>query len=251
MDTIFSKSSKLLLLANVWDVPSTLAAQQAGYRAVGTSSAAIAAMLGYPDGEQLSFEELLAIVKRIAVATTLPLSVDLEAGYGPTPQAIINNILEVRKAGAGGVNLEDSLSAGRRGLRDAQEFANQLTTVTQALQAIDKDLFLNIRTDTYLLDVPNKLEETLHRIKHYEAAGADGIFVPGITDLNDVRQITAATTLPINVMCMPGLPGFTELKEAGVRRISMGNFLHAKLQQELSASFARILADQNFSSLCS
>ncbi|WP_312228181.1 isocitrate lyase/phosphoenolpyruvate mutase family protein [Pseudescherichia sp.] len=233
-----------LLIANVWDASSALIAQQAGYHALGTSSAAIAAMLGYEDGEGMSFDELLFIVTRIKAVTSLPLSVDLESGYGDMTSRIIENIHLLARAGVVGINIEDShVVNGVRSLDDAHTFASKL----QELIAACPSIFLNIRTDTFLLNIEDALEETLSRGQLYAAHGANGLFVPGVTQPDSIAALAHHVTLPLNVMCMPTLPDFGTLASLGVRRISMGNFIHAAMQDRLKESLCKIQASQSFS----
>lgn len=248
-DSLHNASSPLLL-ANVWDVPSAKVAEKAGFSAMGTSSAAVAHMLGYEDGENIPFEELYYIVERIAKSTNLPLSVDLEAGYSPTPEGIVANIARLAELGVVGVNLEDSLFKGVRALRPVKDFANTLQQITTLLAEQNISMFLNVRTDAFLVENPAPLEETLPRIKAYEQAGANGVFVPKVTATEDIRQIVASTNLPVNVLSMPDLPDFATLHQLGVKRISMGNFVHASQQENLAQTLATILDDQNFSSIC-
>jgi 2-methylisocitrate lyase-like PEP mutase family enzyme len=110
-------------------------------------------------------------------------------------------------------------------------------------------MFLNIRTDGFLLGMPAALAETLARVKSYESAGANGIFVPCITDSNDVKAVVKATHLPINVMCMPALPGFKELESLGVKRISMGPFFFNKAYDNMAQLAKTVRNDKNFSSI--
>ena len=232
-----------LLIANVWDASSALIAQQAGYNALGTSSAAIATLLGYEDGERMSFDELLFMVTRIKAVTSLPLSVDLESGYGDTTSRIIENIHCLTQAGVVGINIEDShVVNGVRSLDDAHTFASKL----QELTAACPDLFFNVRTDTFLLNVEDALEETLYRGQLYAAHGANGFFVPGITQPDSIAALVHRIPLPVNVMCMPTLPDFPTLASLGVRRISMGNFIHAAMQAKLKESLCRIQTHQSF-----
>ncbi len=217
-----------LLIGIVWDVASTKIAEQANFEAIGTSSAAIASMLGYKDGEEMDFAELLYIVQRISANTTLPLSVDLESGYSRDPLQITKHIRQLVEAGVVGINLEDSIVEEERRLLGAVEFAETIATIKQQLKKEGIDIFLNIRTDTFLLGVSNTLKVTQERIQLYEKAGADGIFVPCIEKAAGISAIVKNTALPINVMCMPKLPNFKTLQELGVRRISMGNFVFEK-----------------------
>lgn len=239
-------NSKALLICNVWDVSSAKIAEKLGFNAIGTSSDAIATMLGYNDGEDMSFDELLYIVKRIMSSTNLPLSVDLEAGYSRNPEQIIQHIHQLIELGVVGINIEDSIVENERKLVNSDDFSSLLKTLSETIK---NKLFINVRTDTYLLDIPNKLEETLFRIEKYEQAGANGIFVPCITDNKAIETICKATNLPINVMCMPDLSDFKTLESLGVKRISMGNFVFNKLQQDLENQLSNIVNQQQFKGL--
>lgn len=219
-----------LIICNVWDVSSAIAAGKAGFQCMGTSSAAIATMLGYRDGEEMSFSELHYIVQRIVSNSRIPLSVDLEGGYGRDHQLIFENIRALADLGVAGINIEDSIVNGEREMLAPEHFAATLKAVGRLLKEDQIDIFINVRTDPFLIGHPNPLEETLRRVRIYEEAGADGIFIPCITDARQIEEVVKSTELPINVMCMPNLPDFAELKNVGVKRISMGNFLYSTLE---------------------
>ncbi len=238
-----------VILANAWDVPSLKAAEDLGVHAIGTSSAAIASMLGYEDGEQICFAEMFYIIKRLAVNTELPVSVDIEAGYSRNISIICDNIKKLVDLGIVGINLEDSIVDGSRKLVAAQDFANQLYTIKNSLAQDGYDIFMNARTDTFILLGEIALDETLKRIKIYEETGVDGVFVPCIVNENDILAVTASTTLPVNVMCMPNLPNFERLKQIGVKRISMGNFVYTKMYNDFKKLTSEILESQSFSNL--
>ena len=250
--TLFNKlhqQSSPLMICNVWDVSSAKIAEKLNFKAIGTSSAAIASVLGYEDGEQMSFEELLFIVKRITTSSKLPLTVDIEAGYSLDPLITAGYIKTLVEAGIVGINIEDSKVDGTRRLIDANSFAGYLSAVKRQLLKDQIDIFINVRTDTFLLGKEDALAETKKRVKLYEIAGADGFFVPCITKAADVEAIVKATTIPVNVMCMPDLPDFKLLTKLGVKRISMGNFLFDKLSNELENTLNSILEDQSFKSV--
>lgn len=237
-----------LLIANVWDASSALAAQDAGYLALGTSSAAIASMLGYDDGEAVSFEELFFIVTRIRAVTMLPLSVDLEAGYSETTRGVIENIQRLATLGVVGINLEDSrVIRGERYAEAVSTFALKLKDVRDACP----DMFLNIRTDAFLMNHAQALDETLRRGQCYQAHGADGFFVPGVTQDEDIKTLVREVGLPLNVMCMPDLADFDALAASGVRRISMGNFVHSAIQTQLKDLLFTIQNAQSFAGVFS
>ncbi|NAS13011.1 isocitrate lyase/PEP mutase family protein [Poritiphilus flavus] len=238
------------LMANVWDVASAKIAKSLNFKAIGTSSGAIATMLGYGDGEEISFHELKYIVERIVKCVDLPLSVDIESGYGSGVEEIIAIISELSELGIVGINIEDSkVRNGQRSLTDSLYFSKMLKAIASRFNSDGKNIFINVRTDTFLLSMENAAEETVLRAKQYQKAGADGLFVPCIENKADVEKITKATDLPLNVMCMPDLPDFHILKSLGVKRISMGNFVFNKMTDELRNTLEEIRSNQNFKSL--
>ena len=242
--TTLHQQNAPLLIANVWDASSALAAQQLGYPALGTSSAAIAAMLGYDDGEAMPFDELLYVVSRIRAVTTLPLSVDMEAGYSDTAEGIIANIQRLAQHGVAGINLEDSrVVAGVRHLEAAPGVARTLSAVCAACP----ELFINVRTDTFLLGIDQPLQETLRRGQLYAASGAKGLFVPCVTGQEEIMTLAHEIALPLNVMAMPALADFATLAAWGVRRISMGNSVHSALQTTLKDLLSEVQTAQSFS----
>ena len=241
--------NKPLLICNVWDVPSTKLAEKLNFQAVGTSSSAIASLLGYNDGEEMEFSEMEYFVERISSIAKLPLSVDLESGYSRQPEKIVENIKRLVNLGVVGINIEDSIVVKERILLSENEFAKTLSKVRELLEKANVDMFINVRTDTFLLGHPNVVVETKKRIKLYETAGADGIFTPCIEKKTDIEEIVNSTNLPINVMCMPNLPNFDALEKLGVKRISMGNFLFDKMYSNLEIITKNILSDQSFKSI--
>ncbi|RKR09284.1 2-methylisocitrate lyase-like PEP mutase family enzyme [Flavobacterium sp. 90] len=239
-----------LLIGNVWNVQSAKKLEELGFKALGTSSYAIAETLGYADGEEMSFDEYLFITKRIAASVSAPLSVDLEAGYGKTVAEIVANIKELNKIGVSGINIEDSVvEQGVRTIVDADSFAQKIKAVADELLKENIEIFINIRSDVFLLGLPDSLNEALKRISIYENIGIHGLFFPCVTKIEDIQALTKATKLPINVMCMPDLPDFDKLQNAGVKRISMGNFLNNKIYQYLGSEVETVLKNQNFSSV--
>lgn len=222
-----------LLLGNVWNVASARILQDNGITALGTSSSAIANTLGYDDGEQIPFSELFFVIEKIARHVTVPLSADIERGYSNDPAVVVQHIQQLHDIGIVGINLEDSVVGSSRELLPADEFRRKLSFIRNELSRKNIPLFINARTDTYLLEVPDRLNETFKRIKAYEEAGADSIFVPFIRELSDISQVTAATTLPVNVLSMPDLPSFKALGEAGVKRISLGGSAYRSVNEHL------------------
>lgn len=242
------RQQKPLLIANVWDIPSAKIAEELNFQAIGTSSSAISTLLGYKDGEEISFSELEYFVKRIITNTNLPLSVDLEAGYSKNPNEIANHIKRLANLGVVGINIEDSIVEKTRTLVNTQDFSNLLSEVIEILRNENIEIFMNVRTDTFLLGNANTIEETITRIKYYENAGADGIFVPCIENFADIEAVVNSTTLPINVMCMPNLPDFDVLNKLGVKRVSMGNFIFDKMYKDYKVNLEKIQSQKSFSS---
>jgi 2-methylisocitrate lyase-like PEP mutase family enzyme len=223
-----------LLLGNAWDVQSATVLEKLGIKAIGTSSAAAAATLGYDDGENIPFEEYFFLIKRIRACISVPLSVDLEAGYGETEEAIVQNIRRLHELGVAGINIEDSVVDGNgRSIVPAAGFAQRLQNITGRLGQLGIDIFINLRSDAFLLGLPNAGQEAVQRIKAYEHTGVHSIFLPCITAADDIKAAVAATQLPVSVMCMPGLPDFKTLQSLGIKRISMGNFVHGTLYKKM------------------
>ncbi|WP_371185836.1 isocitrate lyase/phosphoenolpyruvate mutase family protein [Thalassotalea maritima] len=228
------QQDKPLLLANVWDVSSATCAEQAGYHALGTSSAAIASVLGYDDGERMPFDELAFMIERIATTTSLPLTVDIEAGYSRDPKVIAEHIKQLCNLGVIGVNIEDSLVGETRTLVARESFSELIRSLRTYLTERGGDVFINVRSDVFLLGIEGAREEAILRAKSYQHAGANGVFFPCVTCKEDIRAIVEATTLPLNVMAMPDLPDITVLADLGVKRVSTGNFSHDKIYGQLT-----------------
>jgi 2-methylisocitrate lyase-like PEP mutase family enzyme len=209
---------KPLLLANAWNAKSAQVIEKNGYEAVATSSGAIADSLGYEDGEKIPFAELLYIVQRIKSSTSIPLSVDLERGYADDLNDLNANIQKLIDLGVVGINLED---------RQGEEiYLRKLSSVKNYLEKTNQQLFINARTDVFLLKLPSPMETTLRRAKLYADAGADGLFVTGVRDAAIIKEITSATSLPVNVVAASPLSSIDALVECGVKRISMAAFLY-------------------------
>ncbi|MEV8095127.1 isocitrate lyase/phosphoenolpyruvate mutase family protein [Kitasatospora sp. NPDC085879] len=207
-----------LVLANVWDAVGARLVAAAGAPAIATASASASWTLGVPDGEGLAREDAVALVARVARAVDLPVTADLESGYGATPAEVGETVAAALAVGAVGVNLED-------GTRPVAEHAERVAAARAAADAAGVPLWINARTDVFLLGLgepEDRLEEAVRRAKEYLAAGASGIFVPGVRDLAVVEALAAAVPAPLNVLAGPGAPSVAELAAAGVARISFG-----------------------------
>ncbi|WP_420430114.1 isocitrate lyase/PEP mutase family protein [Kordiimonas sp.] len=220
------KGEGLLLLPNAWDVPSAQAFAAARFNLIGTSSWAVAAMLGYPDGEQIPFETLLMVAERIALNTNAMISVDIEAGYAADIEGVCANVTRVMAAGAVGINFEDSLKGDTKGLIDTQMQVDRIRAIKALRNASGDPVFLNARTDGFLVlkDNPRAaLTETLKRAEAYAAAGADCLFVPFLKDEELIGELTRVCPLPVNLLALPGVTDLALLQDLGVKRVSLGN----------------------------
>lgn len=224
-----------LLIGNVWDVASAQLFEKLGFKAIATSSSAVADTLGEEDGENISFDDYLRVVRGILTHTSLPLSVDLESGYGSTSDEIVDNIKRLVELGVVGINLEDSKKVdGKRSLEDADQFTERLGEIAQLLDDQKIHIYINLRCDPFLLQVPNALGESLKRVALYEEY-VSGIFLPFINQAADIKAVKEQTDLPLNVLSMKGLPGFDTLQDLGVKRISIGgsmyNYLKGRMEE--------------------
>lgn len=245
-----NQSNDILHIGNVWDVKSALIFEKQNYKALGTSSFAIANSLGFKDGEELSFETLLTIVKQIISKVNIPLSVDIEAGYSRDTNQIIENIISLYEIGVVGINIEDSIVInGDRVILDKNDFATILKNIKRVLEEKGIDIFINARTDYFIMGLDNPLEETIKRVKLYEQNGVDGIFVPCMVDIGDIKEVVTYTTLPVNIMTMPNLPSFDSLEQAGIKRISQGVFIYNSLMESFENKLETINNDNSFKSL--
>ncbi|WP_033259524.1 MULTISPECIES: isocitrate lyase/phosphoenolpyruvate mutase family protein [Kitasatospora] len=207
-----------LALANAWDVASARVIEAAGAPAIATTSAGVAWSQGLPDGGFLTRDRALELVGRIVAAVAVPVTADIEGGYGTDAADVAETVAGVLAAGAVGVNIED-------GTRPPAELAARLAAARQAADRAGADLFLNARIDTFLFglgDPDTRLEETLARAQMYVDAGADGIFVPGVVDTATIAALAGDVSVPLNVMAGPGAPTVAELGTLGVARVSLG-----------------------------
>jgi 2-methylisocitrate lyase-like PEP mutase family enzyme len=241
--------SQPLLIGNIWDVKSAQLLEKAGYKAIGTSSAAVANSFGYEDGEQLPFELLIQLAKRVSQVVNLPMSVDVEGGFSRTIEGICQNIEQLHDVGVVGINIEDSLPGSPRALQELDSFRKTLEEIANHLQRKNIKLFINVRTDGFIQGLPNALTETIQRIQEYQTTGVHGIFVPCVVNPEDIKAVVMSTKLPINVMCMPQLPSFGELQKLGVKRISSGNFVHQYILKTLEEMIIAIQNEQSFKNL--
>jgi 2-methylisocitrate lyase-like PEP mutase family enzyme len=214
-----------LVLVNVWDVGSAKAVVAGGAQAIGTSSWSVAHANGFADGERTPRALAIDILRRIVSAVDLPVTGDLESGYGDRPEAAAETIALAIDAGAAGGNLEDSVPA-TGGLRETKEQVERLRRARQAADA-GGGFFLNARTDVFFQRPPAEhdqamVADALERARAYADAGASGIFVPGLADEALIARFVEASPLPVNIMVMGGAPSLSVLASLGVARVSHG-----------------------------
>jgi 2-methylisocitrate lyase-like PEP mutase family enzyme len=216
---------KILVLPNVWDVASARILEEAGFGAMATTSAGIAFSLGYPDGQKISREEMLARVARIARAVKLPVTADVEAGYGDRPEDAADTARGVIEAGAVGMNLEDGLD--RHGqLVDLSLQLEKIRAVREIALKSGALLVLNARTDVYLEQIgapETRYDATVHRLLAYRDAGADCVFAPGVRDAETISRLVRDLRCTLNILAGPGSLSTPELEKLGVARASLGS----------------------------
>jgi len=232
------QQEKPLIIANAWNVKSAQQIEQNGYEAIATSSGAISNSLGYEDGEKMPFGELLYMVQRIKACTNIPLSVDLERGYTDNLNVLIENVQKLVDIGVAGINLEDA--------EGEEIYLKKLDSIKNHLERSNQKLFINARTDGFLLKVESPLETTIKRAKLYQEAGADGLFVTAVSDPAIIKEIALSTTLPLNVVGTPKLSSIKSLSECGVRRISMAVFLYKAAYNQLDRLLKAVTTEQSF-----
>ena len=221
------QASQPFILPNAWDVASAKIFEIEGFKAIGTTSAGISAVLGYPDGQKMSLEENLSIVRRIVDHIDLPISADIEAGYAHSIEGTARSAEAVIKTGAVGLNLEDSTGNSDNPLVDVSFMAEKLRAIREISDLIEIHLVINARTDTFLIDnlkPRDRILQTIHRANCYIDAGADCIFIPDVGDLNEetITLLTREINSPLNIIAGANTPPLNKLKEIGVARISLG-----------------------------
>jgi 2-methylisocitrate lyase-like PEP mutase family enzyme len=210
---------KLLVLPNAWDAGSARIIESAGAAAIATSSAAVAWAHGYPDGQFLPFDSLLATVGEIARVVSVPVTADIEAAYARDAATAAATVARVIEAGAVGINIED-------GNDPPDLLARKIENLKTAARNLGVELWVNARVDTYLRKlVPEDraYDESVARARLYREAGANSIFVPAVSEAVVIEKLVKAVVLPLNVLAWPGLPDGATLQKLGVRRLSAGS----------------------------
>jgi len=230
-----------LVVGNAWNAKSAQMIEKAGFDAIATSSGVIADSLGYKDGEQIPFEEMLYMVRRIKSVINIPLSVDMERGYTNDLQELTGNIQKIIDIGAVGINLEDN--------QGEEIYLEKLYAITDYLKSTNKQLFINARTDVFLQKLPNPVETVIARAKLYKAAGANGLFVTGVQDTGIIKQIVAAVDLPVNVVGVSAIADVQLLAHCGVKRVSMAGILYTASYRKINELITAIKAENSLARL--
>jgi 2-methylisocitrate lyase-like PEP mutase family enzyme len=220
------RGGKILVLPNAWDVASARVFEDAGFGAIATTSGGVAFSLGYPDGQKISREEMLARAGRIARALKVPVTADVEAGYGFRPEDAARTATEVIAAGVVGMNLEDATGDPAHPLVDLPLQLERIRAAKAAALKTGVLLVLNARTDIYLAQVgepARRYDESAHRLLAYRDAGADCVFLPGVADRETIGRIVRDVQCPVNILAGPGSPSVPELEQLGVARVSIGS----------------------------
>jgi 2-methylisocitrate lyase-like PEP mutase family enzyme len=223
----------VLVLPNAWDVVSARIFEEAGFPAIATTSAGIAFSLGYPDGQRISREEMIARIGRIVRALKVPVTADIEWGYGSTAEEVARTTREVIEAGAVGMNLEDATGRADQPLLTLERAVEKIKAARDTAAQLRVPIVLNARTDIYLLPGGNPdadFQEAVRRLVAFRDAGADCVFAPGLKDADTIGRLVKSVQCPLNILAGPGTPPIAELEKLGVARVSVGSgFMRATL----------------------
>jgi 2-methylisocitrate lyase-like PEP mutase family enzyme len=232
----------VLVLPNAWDASSARLVEEAGFEAVATTSAGIAASLGCEDHEALSPDEMFHAVARIAAVVSVPITADLESGYGLGPAELVERALA---AGVVGMNIEDT-DHRTGGLADPQAHAARLAAIKEAGNAAGVDLVVNARVDVFLVgsgSPDERLAEAIRRGRLYREAGADCLFPILLEDERLIRRFVEGVTAPVNILALPNGPALSRLAGIGVARVSYGSRLHGTALQGARDFLDRLRAE--------
>jgi 2-methylisocitrate lyase-like PEP mutase family enzyme len=216
----------VLILPNAWDVASARIFEDAGFPAIATTSAGIAFSLGYPDGQRIPREEMMARIGRITRAVHVPVSADVESGYGPTAEDAAKTTRELIQMGVIGMNLEDASGRRDQPLSSLELAVEKIKAAREAAVKMQAQIVINARTDIYLLTGGNPdadYSEALRRLLAFRDAGADCVFAPGLKDANTIGRLAKAVECPLNILAVPGTPSIAQLANLGVARVSVGS----------------------------
>jgi len=232
----------ILILPNAWDAVTARLFVRAGARAIATTSAGIAATLGYADGQNVPRELMLEAIARIARVVDVPVTADIESGYAASPKDLGESIRAVINAGAIGFNLEDATGDSSQPLFTMEQQIERIRAAREAAGNTNVRVVINARTDVYLAKVgepASRFAETVRRLNAYREAGADCLFVPGVTDTPTLTQLVRSVSAPLNILAGPGMPSVTDLQRIGIVRLSVGSAI-----MRATLALARDAADE-------
>ena len=222
-----------IILFNVWDPGSAVSVASAEAKAIATGSWPVAAAFGYADGENIPQSLVTENLRRIVAAVDLPVSSDIEGGYGVEPEVVAKTVREVVQAGAVGFNFEDQIVGGE-GLHAIGMQTARIAAAREAADRIVSDVYINARTDIFLKAKPDThtdamLDDALKRAAAFAQAGADGFFAPGLADTDFIKRLCSECPLPVNIIALPHVPDAATLADCGVARISYGPVPYRKM----------------------
>lgn len=220
------RGPNILVLPNAWDAASACIFEQAGFRAIGTTSSGVAASLGYADGQRISRKMMLDNLETIVRAVKCPVSADSEGGYGDTIEEVVQTISEVIRTGAVGINIEDSTKGQEKALVDVAYQIELIKAIRELATAMDVPLVINARTDVFLMptgDATSRFEQAVERANAYREAGADCLFLIGVNDAQTIAGLVRKIHGPINILADGHTPAIPELARLGVARVSFGS----------------------------
>lgn len=226
----FHRDKEILVLLNSWDIGSSKLIEACGYKAIATTSMGIAASLGYPDCQVIQLSEMIATITGIVNAVQVPVTVDIEAGYGNNLNEITESVKKFISAGIAGINIEDSADLSPD-LTDEMEFCDRISAIRALSDSLGFHLVINARTDSFYTSsgtLKEKLKESIRRGNKYREAGADCIFVQPVWDKKTIATLVKEINAPINILANPGIgaglpPSVSELQDLGVARLSLGS----------------------------
>ena len=224
------QDKEILVLLNSWDPGSSRLIEASGYKAIGTTSMGISASLGYPDCQAIPFMEMLEAIGRIAEKVKVPVTVDIEGGYGKNIPEIIDSTKQIINTGIVGINIEDSFNLNPK-LVDEEDFCTRIAAIRELSTSLGFHLVINARTNVFITSSgspKNRLAEAIKRGNKYREAGADCIFVPDVWGIHKIAALVNEINSPVNILSNPtngtGFPpSIGELEELGVARVSLGS----------------------------
>ena len=234
------KKGEPLILFNIWDAGSAKVLEEIGAKAIATGSWSVAAAHGFSDGENLPLDAAVANVKRIVASVEVPVTIDLEGGYGKEQESVA----QIIQAGAVGINFEDQIVRGE-GLYSIQDQSARIRAIRETAESLSVPLFINARTDVFLKNrehTEDHLKDAARRAASYAESGASGFFAPGLMDAKLIGELCELSPIPVNIMMFPGVPSSAELAELGVARISYGPIPYRLAMESLKEAGRKALS---------